>query len=506
MIVLISKPSVVVQVSPDEVSTWNAVWHPIIYRLQRQDFHIESGDVITNPGSGGDTIITIADSIITELEVGQFIYVNYSSLQSTYEVLEVNFPGGGVTEIIIDTGGGYSSPLDGGYINLITARSFYMMEVRIFRYDNLPSGEEISDSYAQFRPSNNAGDTVANIQSWLENLVTADNNSSYYALNELHKNLGQAYTLEAREYWKEAGYTEWVGEDLFGEELDGVVNAVKQTGDKWGQNMAEYVMQVPVGGPFQSQLNTEAKFLTKFEIPTCFVGYPFDLSYIQTEEISGFSVFKSERRFNINGSSLSSLQSELTTTISSDVQYLGVMRVSLDNYVSPYDSDVYRVDVSLYSDTFAIGNRTSEIKSVLINQECYDNGEYLAWLNPHGGFDYWLFHGDQEHHLSTNNEVSFERYVENLAEADARSQTLKKQIQTDMVLGADSLLKEDIEAIKYVLTSPKVYRYLGLDDDAQHKWQVVKVALGSYTMPNTKHERGDISFMIFPPETYNQQQ
>jgi hypothetical protein len=497
MIVLIDTPSVDVQETPEEVSSWVAGWHPVIFRFQRQDFAIGSGDLIVNPGSGGSTQITIAGETISELEVGQFIYVSYANIAATYEVLEVSF-GGGDTIIIIDSPAPLFSPGSGGYINLITARSFYMIEVNVFTFDESGADTDITDAYAQFRPSNDAGDIKADIQSWLQLALSADNTYEYDAINEFALGLGVAYNIEVREYWKEVGYGEF--ESLTESADFGVVNAVKQVGDKWGQNMAEFFMYEPAGGEVQT--NTFGKFLTKFTTPTYFLGMPYDISFIKTAIIGGSNpIFRIEIGYNINGDIVHLLSSELTLPESETIS--GVVRMKLSG---SYPTTTHRLEVALYQIEFVEGNRISEWKSILVDHCEYRNTEYLAWLNPHGGFDYWLFINGADYSATTSNENTFERNIENLEDADARRQTIKKDIQESIYLGVQGISNQTAQEMSPLLSSPKIYRYLGLNEDGEHKWQVVRVAQGGFSIYKSSETKSEILLTLIPPQLYNQQQ
>lgn len=500
MIVLIEEPTRVIQESPEEASSWNAVWHPIIYRFQRQDAQItDIQDII---GTGEGMTITVDEEIT--ITAGSQIYIHYIGAGEPNMVLEGLYTvvgstiGTGETDITIETDTEVVGSLGEGYINAVDDRSFYMIEIKILRYDISPAGSELTTSYAQFRPSNDAGDVKADLQSWLQLLVNSDNNFEYDVDNELDKGLGQAYTLEAREYWKEDGYGAWISDDLFGEGSKGVVNAVKQVGQKWGQNMGNYVMQQPQGSP---QTNTFGKFLTGFTKPIYHEDYPYDISFIHSENIGSFAVIKLERRYDINGVQLSQNQTTLDTPLSEATSDIGVMRMMLDG---GYASNVYRVDVSIYSDTIGIDNLISETKSIYVDHCERKRPEYFAWLNKHGGFDYWLFYNHQEITDTTFEEIQFERNIEDLEDANARAQTLRKRIQEQMFLGADQLTFEQIDGLKHILSSPKVFRYLGVEDDV-HKWEVVTVIPGSFPIRKTSETKTSIAFSILPPERYNQQ-
>lgn len=71
------------------------------------------------------------------------------------------------------------------------------------------------------------------------------------------------------------------------------VAAANQIGYKHGSNLAEYV-------PYASDITPKAKYLSRFVEPTYYVGYPFFLSFIYSENIAGISMKKQEEELDIN--------------------------------------------------------------------------------------------------------------------------------------------------------------------------------------------------------------
>lgn len=508
-LILIETPYRTVQESPEEVSTWNAAHHPIIFRLQRQDAQIT--DIQDIVGTGEGLVITIDEGI--EIEPGAQIYIHYIGNGEPNTVLEGLYPvigstaGGGETDIEIETDTEVQGTLGEGYINAIDSRSFYMIEAKIVEYQTDEDGATLGNSFARFSPSNVIGDIKADVHSWVKRLVDASNDFDYGSVNSFSKGLGQGYTVEFREYWKEAGYGEF--ENLLPGSPIGVLNAVKQIGDQYGQNVAEFVMYTPTGSP--TQTNTFGKFLTYFDTPQLFVNtlnspssdYPFDISFILSENIADAPIIKLERIYDINGNLLGSSQTTLDTPGSSNIQNLGVMRMMLEG---DYASTVHRVDVSLYSDTVAIGNLISETKSVFINRECDIDPILLCWLNKAGGFDYWCFRGIKVYNQEVSGSVEFENYIEDLEDAQGIKETLSDREQEKILLGSDSVSIQDIRVLMSLRSSPKVYMFTGYGDDDLPTWKIVTVENGSFVVNKSGDSLRDIAFTIIPPETYVQTQ
>lgn len=106
---------------------------------------------------------------------------------------------------------------------------------------------------------------------------------------------------------------------LFTEESNyiNVTQSAKQFGDLYGGNMAEYV---PYGAEVPS--NQRAKFLTAFDMPVKFEGYPFTLSFIYSDEIGSTEVSLYESLKNINGVETNQYITLLDHTQAGHVNYL----------------------------------------------------------------------------------------------------------------------------------------------------------------------------------------
>lgn len=95
--------------------------------------------------------------------------------------------------------------------------------------------------------------------------------------------------------------------------------SAKQFGDSNGGNMAQYV-------PFNFDLaeSLKMKFLTAFERPVMFIGFPLTLSFIYSTNIGGVEVFKQETQQDINGTSLAIDDTILSDNHLGKINYLKI--------------------------------------------------------------------------------------------------------------------------------------------------------------------------------------
>jgi hypothetical protein len=111
-----------------------------------------------------------------------------------------------------------------------------------------------------------------------------------------------------------------------------VVNSVKQIQEVYGQNMAEYV-------PYGVEGIIKAKFLTKFEEPVYFSGYPFSLSFIFSENIIGHELKLLEERLDLNRQFINDLETDLDP---SEGHYVNHLKVQ-----DSYSNNVNYIDISI---------------------------------------------------------------------------------------------------------------------------------------------------------------
>lgn len=623
------------------VSKWNAIWHPCIFKFQRKDWNIAT--IIENFHTGeGPLYITLdltVDQLANEyplLNPGDKIYLNSGPYVGIYTVSD-RYTESSQPRLIIDSP--FISNTSSGYINVPTIRTDHSIEIKILEYTSGVS-QDFSSEYSKFR-ANKEGIITADLQSTLQSMISAVPDFNYDVVNKRAPNLGQPFNIVWREYYL-GFYRDVDGniDDSFTTEnsdnLHFIANAVKQMGDRWGQNVGEFFpyLKLNVGtnfivnGNFDTNLNgwtndagwswnngkaelntdldtaddltqtintttnigdkilvkfdisgyekgvllyefdriastatslnitsngtysfiydilstnevfnihfieqssitdangtkvfldnvsiskisyidnTTAKFLTKFQQPKRFLGYPFDLSFIYSKELSGIALHKAEE--GLDASFEQFLDSDIPLIRddggSPEIDNFGyINRMKLEE---GYGATIKYIRTYLRDDDHDL--QVSEFKIIELDNECKTNPVYLMWLNPCGGYDYWLFDTAQNITDNVSQEKTFEKYVEDLANSNARMQTQSKNSQEEIQLGASNLTAQQAEGLRHILASPFVQRYIGLDEDTGFpKWQVVRIQEGGYLILDTYENKSEISFTIYPPQKFIQQQ
>lgn len=107
------------------------------------------------------------------------------------------------------------------------------------------------------------------------------------------------------------------------------VLSTKQIGESYGQNLADYT-------PFGVEEFGHAKFLTDFEQPVAFKGWPFSLSFIYSSEIGGHEIKRIQENLNINGVLVSDSEAQLDTTQINNINHLMLSDFTDSNFVDVF--------------------------------------------------------------------------------------------------------------------------------------------------------------------------
>jgi len=328
MINISKYPSKVVNGQSSEVSKWNAVHHAIQFEMQRKDKTLQSVAFYSS------SIVTLQINGTVEGSVGDTVYFSSGVHVGTGTIQAIIYSGLPYSIIRVNYVATSTSTGIGGFINFVSARPNYYVETKIYGVDETPAYFEIGTSIN--RP-NETGLLKVDAAAFLKTIVSYQDTFKYNQLNKSDASQGGQFNIQYRESW--TGTTgSWSG--ISSVNLYYYVNAAKQIQQVYGSNMGEYV-------PFDTAFTTEpkAKFLSDFNKPTYFPGYPFSLSFIYSDAVAGSQLVKFEQQKDINDGTVS------TNSFDLDPSYLQqVNRLMLEE---DYDCATKEVDVWLQTDGVA---------------------------------------------------------------------------------------------------------------------------------------------------------
>lgn len=259
--------AVTIQSRPDKVgpvgqtSRWLALNadYPVNFTFKREDFQVTAIKV-----AQGKYQPTVGQDITAFLNEGDKIFVSsvlYGNLVLTIEAFA--FAGGETLirceELVPGTQTQDNGP--GLYMNLLTARNTHRVQIDI--YDGETSQRLTTALYRGLQD----GTIKFDCTQWLRSYFTHTINNTLPVLNEAVPERTKAFFLKWTEIY--TGSTEVEQTDVY---LYTGISGAKQLLDEYGANIAEYVCF--------NVFSTLPKFLSAFEKPRYFPGYPFRLAFI----------------------------------------------------------------------------------------------------------------------------------------------------------------------------------------------------------------------------------
>jgi hypothetical protein len=309
-----------------KISKWNSVHHPINFECVRKDCEVIS---ITVGGSVGSFFnkITLTTVAPTDLVVGGYIRVTSAGVTKLALVAAKS-------SNIVYTSYVFTTTQTGGWLNL-DSRTNYIVQAKIVSVDSF--GQSTQVGLATFKPLLN-GTLKINVANYLKKLVSFKDSFGYNSMNKRADGQSGVFYVLIREAW-----------DNFEGDFPNPnatnrylwVNSTKQIKDPFNFNMGEFV-------PFLSYFPKVAKFMSAFEKPTYFVGYPFSMTFINSEELNTINLVSNESFLNVNGSNINTLSSNLDTS-----QYASVNRLMLQ---PDPPNNVAFIDIWLSNNGAAVNN------------------------------------------------------------------------------------------------------------------------------------------------------
>lgn len=323
-VIITSEPISIINGNSNTVSRWNSVFRPI-------KFTIENYTAAFNNVTFNDATHCFLNATgIGALFADQTPPFQLQLKGSTFPDGEYTVPVGGVTTnyIRIKHSHGYVSgdyPFTGGKIWVEREDYFLKVKVKV-------AGVEVGID--RVRQGVFDAPMTVDVAAYLKSSLPLLDTYNYSTLNVGDTNLSNYFQIEISENWvgHEGAYdTSFTTKYYFSW-------GVNQLGSKYNGNVGEYV-------PFTNYVGNEtrAKFLSDFEKPTYFVGYPFSLDFIFNENLdtATYGIPKKEKRYNVNRVLQTSSSSTLLATASEKGK---INRMKLQG---SYPSTIKTVDVWL---------------------------------------------------------------------------------------------------------------------------------------------------------------
>lgn len=509
---IIARPQRAHALNPSKFIRYNSNRQPYVFTFQRSDvpvtvFDFQGYFLLTTTQQDWGVLdyqnITAGD-VITIVINGNTYTGEVTQLNQNFE-LETNIPF-------------VSNPVNVGFVNW-AKKTAYKFFLQIYAY--IPSTQQtdfLGEVYGT--PAKN-GVCKLDVRTLLEYKMEKRNKFKFNTVHQSDYSGWNYFAVEWKQYYIEDGTIVNTQYQRDKELVGGLpveiryytVDGAKQLLTTYGQNYADYYPQRVTG--------VNAKFLTLFDKPTYFIGYPFSLTFIYTEEgMQGFAVTREEDKFDLNGNNVG----HVDANFGSSKQRIGLHQLTLNG---SYSADVTNVDVWLESgasasnfyveedyvaDNYTLDTlsapapvfRLTEKKNVLINTECRKNPIYLMWKNVLGGWDFWLFDKVNETNYKAKQTGTFAIENENIETGIYRERLLSAGLTKGYILG-DTVKPNEADAIAQIEMSPQVYMLWNpsqLTVNPDLAWLGVNIVPKGvkYTSRETSVE---IEIQIELPEFYN---
>ena len=288
MISIINKPITKITGDTSNTSKWVGVHQPVEFEVKRKDISIISIQNLSN----GDKLFKINKSDFNNsgLEVGKsFSYLcGAENNKRQFTLTPLNFVIGNTVVLInvsmvgiIDV-----NKITNYEAYIIVDKKGYFIETFVYQSINNAS---LSLAGVVRSKTDVWGNAKVNIQKVLSSNVTNENKASYNKINQPVYNQGGIYNIKIREV-----YDGFIGEFTTLLNTDNLyfVNGSKQLQDPNNFNFGEFVPTL------NDSRVSKAKFLSVFDKPTYFNNYPFDVSFIYSDNLLNKQVARVE---TING-------------------------------------------------------------------------------------------------------------------------------------------------------------------------------------------------------------
>jgi hypothetical protein len=506
MILITERPSRTNAQKPSLISKWSAIEHPIIFRMQRVDFVANT----TADDGFGKLKLLIISATVPDLSVGDLIKVisqpGFSLYDLTAEILSITPTGGGAYDIVVD-----SSYLGANPAFIIASRPDYRLEIEIFEFDWSKNVFK-SIQKTNWKP-NPSGVLVANLAKWIGKKLNNKNQSAYNAVNWRDNNASGRFYFLYRELYTGSAETQYgSAADVFY-----FTQSAKKLGDLYGQNLGEFVPYADA----DAAITNRAKFITDFEEPTYWPGYPWDLGFLYTETIQGFDITLEEDRLSASGSVIGHVDANIDQT-----QALGEnrLRVIFPSDLPGYSANVKKLKIWLelggvatseyveegYVDPDYVESvpeiapgpitpyKITEEKTIRVNQECQTNPIYLSWKGTNGR-NYWLFDGTKAYNTNSKQEGEFQVEPEELQTAQEVERVTKRTSGEAIKMGA-VVDGNDYRGLRTLAGSAHVQLWTANMNN--QGWTTVKLKAATFEY-DTKEDRAEVKIEILLPENFN---
>ncbi len=472
-----------------------AAFNPVVIEMRRKDYEDNTAQSIWNGTYVAipcGIVIFGEYDIIPGFEVGAVIQViaENSAIGVDHTILHIG-PQSGVLYATFNKTWSMFSPFFLAAINFYSRLNFYITLRITENQTNLIYRD------LRFTPDKNGfmrAEISGALRSFL-NLNYTEPISPGYILND-EFNLSTGFYFSIRE--------SWIGSSNSfpdAEEVVYCINGAFQIGDPNNGYYNEYFGNT-AGTIVYPELMP--KFITQFENPVYFFGFPYTLSFLgnSTMNVSLGNYFVRYKVTQADGTVDTYISDPFVFSDFICLARLDIALILSDPTTLFFVENARKIEIrfgrtesGLFLDAFA--PITLNVKRAL-EQSC--NTFYVRWLNTLGGWDYWLFEHKIYEALKVENGNNYESYFDTISGISDFENVTFKNVSPAVQVGSDTLTKNEAEGLKILTTSPKVYWY----NEEFSKWIGVIVEPGTFNIRSSKDDYFNVELTFVKPKFFNQ--
>lgn len=145
-------------------------------------------------------------------------------------------------------------------------------------------------------------------------------------------------------------------------------------------------------------------------------------------------------------------------------------------------------------------------KFIVVDKEDVCDGAYFKWVNNYGGYSYWKFPNFYQRNQTTRAIGEINTDFENLDNTFSQVSQLGTEAGNRIAVNSDILSTEEFNLLKTILTSPKIYYFVGepFARASANDWVEVRQITTSHRIRNFKNEPNSIVCEFELPDNYIQ--
>lgn len=312
--------------------------------------------------------------------------------------------------------------------------------------------------------------------------------------------------------WK-CSVEKYVSGNIVDPKLYYATNSVRQIQSKYDTNMLEHLC---VYATIPADIN-RGKFISDFERPTKFKGYPFDIGFIMHESMLGGAASSKEQIKNFNnipqgintfklvdytkGEHRLILKSTYADSDTSIDVWIEANALNDNLYVDELYVDTGYVEDNIPNPPPLQTGKIMQTMNIKLDNKCKENPVYVAWKGRKGAMNYWLFSKTQTIGSVVGEVQKYEPYFIGL-DTDTKQSVLTKSDKPTMVVGAQFLDLNDIKGLIGLSVSNFVQMWIKFDGKSGHIWQTINIKEGSFKYYETGNGMHEIEMTIELVENY----